>query len=221
MFRKLPAWVEVGSFWLSGIAGAVNAIGLLGFRHQAVSHLTGVSTLLGASLADAQPGESLHLLLIMLSFVAGAAFSGALIGDATLKLGHRYGVALVIESALLLLAMFTLMRGIAIGQLLASAACGLQNGMVTTYSGAAVRTTHVSGLFTDLGTMLGNRLRGQPLDRRKALLFLLLISGFVLGGSVGTAGFHHWQFRALLLPAAAALLLACVYWIYRFRYQNE
>lgn len=217
MFRSLPRWVEIGSFWLAGIAGAVNAIGLLGFKHQAVSHLTGTSTLLGLALVDADLAESLHLLLILLSFVLGAALSGVIIDNAVLRLGRRYSVALCLESALLLLAMLALGRGSSLGHLLASAACGLQNGMVSTYSGAAIRTTHVSGLFTDLGTMLGQRLRGHALDTRKARLYLLLIAGFVCGGSAGAYAFRQIQFAALLLPAAGALALAAVYWMYRFR----
>jgi uncharacterized membrane protein YoaK (UPF0700 family) len=64
--------------------------------------------------------------------------------------------------------------------------------------------------------MLGARLRGHPIDSRKAVLFLLLISGFIAGGSVGTIGFQHWQSTALLIPAAAALMLALVYSIYLY-----
>lgn len=217
MFTKLPRWVEVGGFWLAAIAGAVNAIGLLGFEHQGVSHLTGTSTLLGLSLVNLDLPGGTHLVLIILSFVAGAALSGAITDGAVLRLGRRYSVALLIEAALLLAAMVALGRGSSSGHLLASAACGLQNGMVSIYSGASIRTTHVSGLFTDLGTMLGARLRGHPLDRRKAVLFLLLISGFILGGSVGAYGFQRLQFTALAIPAAAAVLLAATYWVYRRR----
>lgn len=215
MFTKLPRWVEVGGFWLASIAGAVNAIGLLGFKHQGVSHLTGTSTLLGLSLVSLDVAESVHLFLIIVSFMLGAALSGAIIDGAVLRLGRRYSVALLIEAALLLLAMLSLGRGSNSGHFLASAACGLQNGMVSTYSGAAIRTTHVSGLFTDLGTMLGARLRGHPIDTRKALLFMLLITGFVLGGSVGAYGYQHLQFAALVIPASAAIALAVFYWVYR------
>lgn len=215
MFSKLPRWVEVGGFWLAAIAGAVNAIGLLGFKHQGVSHLTGTSTLLGLSLVNLDAAESTHLFLIMVSFILGAALSGAIIDGAVLRLGRRYSVALLIEAALLLWAMLALGRGSNSGHFLASAACGLQNGMVSTYSGAAIRTTHVSGLFTDLGTMLGARLRGHPIDTRKALLFLLLIAGFILGGSIGTYSYQHMQFTALVIPAGAATALAVVYWVYR------
>jgi len=215
VFSKLPRWVEVGGFWLASIAGAVNAIGLLGFKHQGVSHLTGTSTLLGLSLVNLDAAESTHLFLIMVSFMLGAALSGAIIDGAVLRLGRRYSVALLIEAALLLWAMFSLGRGSNSGHFLASAACGLQNGMVSTYSGAAIRTTHVSGLFTDLGTMLGARLRGHPIDTRKALLFVLLIVGFILGGSVGAYSYQHLQFTALVIPASAAITLAIVYWVYR------
>lgn len=211
MFRKLPRWVEIGGFWLAATAGSVNAIGLLGFKHQAVSHLTGTSTLLGVALVDADLGTGLHLSLILLAFVLGAAVSGLLIENEALRLDRRYSVALVLEAALLVLAMVSLMAGSTFGHLLASAACGLQNGMVSTYSGATIRTTHLSGLFTDLGTMLGHRLRGHALDVRKASLLLLLIGGFIAGGAVGTAAFRELGFGALLLPAAAALLLALVY----------
>ena len=50
MISRLPSWVEAGAFSLALMAGVVNAVGLLGFSHQAVSHLTGTSTLLGAGL---------------------------------------------------------------------------------------------------------------------------------------------------------------------------
>lgn len=215
MFTKLPRWVEVGGFWLAMIAGAVNAIGLLGFKHQAVSHLTGTSTLLGLSLVNLDVPESAHLLQIIVFFVLGAALSGVIIDKEVLSLGHRYGIALVIEAALLLGAMVVLGEGSTSGHFLASAACGLQNGMVSTYSGAAIRTTHVSGLFTDLGTMLGHRLRGHPLDTRKAFLYLLLIAGFIAGGALGAYAFQHLQFLALAIPAAGAFGLAVVYWVYR------
>lgn len=212
MITKLPHWVEIGGFWLACIAGATNAIGLLGFRFQAVSHLTGTSTLLGASLAKFNFYESAHLLGIILSFVLGATIAGALLGSASLRLGRRYGIALVLESLLLFGATLTLLWNHSIlGHCLASIACGLQNGMVSTYSGAVVRTTHVTGLLTDLGTMLGNRFRGQAFNSRQAILYLLLVAGFIFGSSVGAFLFQRLEFLALLFPAFGALILACIY----------
>ncbi|EKF73197.1 hypothetical protein A11A3_15032 [Alcanivorax hongdengensis A-11-3] len=162
MLTRLPRWVEIGAFLLAFLAGSVNAVGLLGFSHQAVSHLTGTATLFALDLVRLDGGHSLHLLVILLSFLLGAALSGVLIDNTALKLGRHYGFSLLIEAALLFGAMLLLSHDNSMGHYLASAACGLQNAMVSTYSGSVIRTTHLSGIFTDLGTMLGNRLRGTP-----------------------------------------------------------
>ncbi|MEH6490872.1 YoaK family protein [Halopseudomonas sp.] len=217
MISRLPRWVEGGAFALAFVAGSVNAVGLLGFSHQAVSHLSGTSTLLGLELARFDAAAAVHLLLVLLSFVLGALFSGVLIDSSALQSGRRYGVALLVETGLLLLAMLALHYNSVAGHYLASAACGLQNAMVTTYSGAIIRTTHVTGLFTDLGLMLGARLRGQTLDRRKLLLFLLLIGGFISGGCVGALGFGLLHFQVLLLPALLTAVMAVLYQRYLLR----
>lgn len=221
MINKLPKWVEVGGFFLALCAGSINAIGLLGFKHQAVSHLTGTSTFLALEIAHNNIGEVIHLLLVMASFIAGAAFSGVMIGNTALKLGRRYSLALIIESALLIVSMWYLNNNSSTGHFFASAACGLQNAMTSTYSGAVVRTTHVSGLFTDLGVIFGLKLRGAPVDKRRVILYLTLISGFIIGGIVGALGFDTLRFSAMLFPAALSALLSLSYWIYWHRTRDN
>lgn len=54
MITKLPKWVEYGAFVLALSAGIVNGIGLLGFEHQAISHLSGTATLIGTDLVNEQ-----------------------------------------------------------------------------------------------------------------------------------------------------------------------
>lgn len=214
MINKLPRWVEIGGFFLALVAGSVNAIALRGFNHQGVSHLSGSSTLLGVELAGGNFPEVLHLALILLSFVAGAVVSGFVIGGESLKLGRRYSVALLFESALLLSAMVFLNRGSLLGHYLASGACGLQNAMTSTYSGAVVRTTHVTGLFTDLGVTLGLWLRGQRADQRRVVLYITLIAGFILGGVFGALGFSAYRFETLIAPATLAAAIALAYLLY-------
>jgi len=216
MITKLPSWVESGAFLLAVIAGIINAVGLLGFQHQSVSHLSGTVTLLGTQLLPFT-SQSLHLLMIIVSFLAGATFSGILIERTALKLGRRYGVALVIEGLLLVAATIALTQGYGGGHYLASAACGLQNAMISTYSGAVVRTTHMTGIVTDLGLMLGARIRGEEWDKRKAWLFSTIFVGFLLGGSSGTWLFAKLHFSALLVPAAMAFTVAVSYWLYLFQ----
>ncbi|MEM5496099.1 YoaK family protein [Paraglaciecola mesophila] len=215
MISRLPRWVEYGAFILAMIAGTVNAVGLLGFTHQAISHLSGTATLIGASLSHVSLKESFHLFAILLSFMLGAAFSGFFLRNRTLKLSRHYDFLLFTEGCLLLLSIWLLRENYAAGHYTASAACGLQNALATTYSGAIIRTTHMTGIFTDLGIMLGERLRQKSFDKRKMILFLLLISGFISGGVIGTSLFTYFGFNALLVPASLCFVLALSYRVYR------
>lgn len=217
MISKLPRWIEIGGFCLAAIAGAVNAVGLLGFQHQAVSHLTGTTTLLGLSLVEGALPDALHLTFVLVAFVLGAVLSGALVERSVLRLERGYALALFLEASLLFSAMLALGHGSKLGHLLASMACGLQNGLVSTFSGATVRTTHVSGLFTDLGTMLGARLRGHAIDRRRMVLYLVLIAGFASGSALGALLYKRLGFEALAVPAGGALGLATWAWFFRAR----
>jgi len=187
---------------------------LLGFEHQSVSHLSGTATLLGASIVESSFDVFFHLTAILLSFVLGASLSGFLLHGDALKLGRHYDTVLVIESALIFLALYLLSIGSYYGHFVASAACGAQNALATTYSGAVLRTTHLTGIFTDLGIMVGSALRGGAFDKRKAILFFLIVFGFIFGGTFGAYLFSHFQFKALLAPGSICLLLAGVYRVY-------
>ncbi|MBK1884390.1 DUF1275 domain-containing protein [Luteolibacter pohnpeiensis] len=211
MIRKLPSWVWAGAWLLAFVAGMINVVGLLGFEHQAVTHLTGTTSLLAESIAIGKLPEIFRLLGVIGSFLAGAIASGFIIQDSTLNLGHRYGVALFLESALLALATLLLAQSSTAGICLASAACGLQNAMASTYSGAVVRTTHVSGMFTDIGIFLGHLLRGLKPDYRRLFLYSLIISGFIMGGIAGAIAFHHFSYRTLWIPAAMTASAAILY----------
>lgn len=211
MISKLPRWIWSGAWLLAFVAGFVNVVGLLGFEHQAVSHLTGTTSLLAAALATLDLPLILHLTAVTGSFLAGTVLSGFLIQHSTLQLGRRYGVALLLESLLLCLAVPLLTRHQALGLDLAASACGLQNAMVSTYSGAIVRTTHLSGMFTDLGILLGHALRGLPVDGRRFLLCALIISAFLMGGVVGALLFARFSYAALFVPGALTALASMAY----------
>jgi len=214
LLKRLPRWIEYGAFILAFSAGCINAIGLSGLSHQAISHLSGTATLVGSAIVNTNVTLMLHFVLILLSFLVGAALSGLLLSGRSIKSGRPYDSLLVIEAILLILAMVLMHKGSLYGHFLASCACGIQNALATTYSGAVVRTTHVTGIFTDLGLMLGAKLRGEPLDNRKAILFVLIILGFILGGVLGTFLFSHYAFLALSAPVMICLILALSYRIY-------
>jgi uncharacterized membrane protein YoaK (UPF0700 family) len=210
----LPRWVWIGAVVLAAVAGMVNVIGFLGFEHQAVSHLTGTTSLLGAALADGDLRAISHLWGLLIAFCLGAMLSGMIIQDSALKLGRRYGVALILEALLLLAATPLFKQQLIWGALLAAMACGLQNAMVTTYSGAVVRTTHLSGMFTDLGIGLGHLLRGMPLQKRRLMLSGFIISGFLGGSVLGALLFRRLLYDALLVPAALTGVVGLGYMAY-------
>ena len=215
MTVHLPRWVWVGAISLACVGGMVNVVGYLGFEHQAVSHLTGTTSLLGAALAEGDWRAVAHLWGVLIAFCLGAMLSGLIVQDSTLRLGRRYGVALALEALLLVAAVPLFERGVIWGALLAAMACGLQNALATTFSGAIVRTTHLSGMFTDLGIGLGHLLRGMPLPMRRLLLSGMIISGFLAGGVIGAWLFSLFQYRALLAPALLTGSTGLGYVLYR------
>lgn len=211
MISRLPGWVWLGAGLLAAVAGAVNAVALLGLDHEAVSHVTGSAARLGLGAAGAMPAPLGRLALLVASFAAGAVLSGVLIPSSTLVFGRIYGVALLIEAALLALAVPLLQRGAFGGELLAAAACGLQNAMATTYSGAVVRTTHVTGVLTDLGLSLGHALRGGGFDVRRVTLHGTILFGFVAGAALGGLGWERWRHATLWVPAAVCAVAGSAY----------
>lgn len=213
MLTRHPPWLEGGTLALALIAGSLNVVGLLAFEHQAISHLSGVASRLGEDLATDQ-SHTLSLLGILVSFALGAALSGFIVGRSALRLSHNYTLVLALESLLIAGTLLAIDNQTPISHYLAAIACGLQNGMFTTYSGAILRTTHVTGIVTDLGLMLGRRLRGHKQDQRKARLFLIILSSFILGGFIATKLFNTHGYQALWFPLSMCLLLLVVHGSY-------
>ena len=214
VLRQLPRWAWIGGGVLAFIAGIVNAAGYMGFRHQSITNLTGSTSLLGVSLGTADGAEAWHWGLSIGAFVAGAILSGMIVQQRTLKLGRRYGVALVLESLLLFAAVPLLDAGSSLGLYLASMGAGLQNGMASTYSGMVFRTTHVSGMFTDLGIYIGQRLRGLEVDTLRIRVCVLVVTTFTLGSAVGALLFRVLGERTLLIPAVLTGLCGASYGLY-------
>lgn len=220
MFTKpVPRWIPLGGFALACTAGCINAVGLLSLDHHAISHMSGNVTLLGIELSRANYGDAFHAGMIALCFFIGCLLSGLIIRESTLRLGRRYSVSLACESALLVLATWYLRHDQPLGVYLASVACGLQNAMATGYSGAVIRTTHMTGIVTDLGIAIGRWARREPADWRRMRLYLVLLLGFFVGSGLGAFGFAYFRHDILLLPAAIAGASAIVYAIYKHRTQ--
>jgi uncharacterized membrane protein YoaK (UPF0700 family) len=211
MISRLPRWVWFGASVLAFIAGIINIVGLLSFAHSAVSHVTGSTSLLGAAVADADWRAAGGLLALIGAFLFGAAVSGALIQDSTLRLGRSYGLVLSIEAIVLALTVPLLNRGGDAGIYALAGACGLQNAMASAYSGAVVRTSHVTGMITDLGIYLGHLVRGTRIEHRRLQLCLIVIVAFFCGGALGAWGFRNVGYSTLYVPAALTGGIAIAY----------
>lgn len=140
---------------------------------------------------------------MLLAFAVGAACIAALLDVAFAWRRARYTPVLLAEGAVLAIAAGLASRPLPhefprIAGCLAFA-MGMQNAVVTRFSGAVVRTTHITGVITDLGMEIWALLRGAARravtssslnpsssdDMRAALLHLGLLTAFVLGAIGG------------------------------------
>ncbi len=207
---------------LAFIAGAVNAGGFLVLARY-TSHMTGFTSQVADSLVTGDMQVLLGALGAILAFLAGAATAAIQINwGRQYRLRHLYALPLLLEAALML--PFGLMGALTLTWstpfavpltvLLLSFIMGVQNAVASKVSGGKIRTTHMTGNFTDLGIELGkalywNRFRTEATRVRPNLdrvrLFGGLIAAFVLGGVAGAAGFKYVGF-VCVLPLAALLL---------------
>ena len=221
MINRLPAWVWFGGVLLTFSAGVINAIAYLSFTNQAVTHVTGSITLASVGIARGDWLNVGRLMAVVLAFFMGAFLSGLIIRGETLRLGRGYGFILLLESCLLMISLWFYHHSSFSGQLVASLACGLQNAMVSTFSGAVLRTTHMTGILTDIGAKLGRWLRGAPVDKRRLLLYCLLLAGFTTGGVFGALLFTHLLYNSLMIPALITAFAGIAYMIHVIRLRRQ
>ncbi len=203
------------------VAGAANAGGFLAVG-QYTSHMTGIVSSAADHLVLGEFLLAGAAMASLLTFVVGAMSTALLVNWGRRRALHScYSLPLLIEAAFLLL--FGLMGAslathvallLPATVLLLCFIMGLQNAVITKISRAEIRTTHVTGLVTDLGIELGklvypNRSRGLAAvtaDRQRMRTQGLLIACFLGGGLAGAFGFK-WLGFGTTLPLALILLL--------------
>jgi uncharacterized membrane protein YoaK (UPF0700 family) len=203
--------------YLAFVAGATNAGGFLAVR-QYTSHMTGIISAMADNLALGSFAAALSGVGAVISFLGGAITTSVLIRWAREHAPEtQYALPLALESGLLVVFGVT-GKTFAGGRLLGTVALlcftmGLQNAMITKLSDAVIRTTHLTGMVTDIGIEVGRMLlpeRGGDLSKKadvgKVVLLSSLISLFFVGGIIGALGFKHIGF-SFTLPLAAILLL--------------
>lgn len=214
MITKLPRWIWFGGIILAFSAGIINAIALMSFAQQAATHVTGIFTHLSMNIFKGDSHGIQTSVYMLLSFLCGAILCGCIIMDGHLKMGRRYGVALLVECALLLMSTYAFNKQSIWGEYFACMAAGLQNAMVSTYSGTIVRTTHMTGILTDFGALLGQMLRGVRVQSLRLRILFWIMTGFFGGGFIGVYAYTQIGYFAMLIPSIITGLTALTYfWI--------
>ncbi len=218
---------QLGSF-LAFVAGAVNAGGFLAIK-QYTSHMTGIVSSIADDLVLGNLMLAFAGLCALAAFLMGAATTAILINWARHRKMHsEYALSLALEAVLLV--MFGLLGAnlesfvavfVPATVILLCFIMGLQNAIVTKISQAEIRTTHVTGLVTDLGIELGKLIYWNrsnvvgsehyvAANRDKLAIHGLILSMFFVGGVAGAFGFKSVGFIATLPLAFMLLFLACI-----------
>jgi uncharacterized membrane protein YoaK (UPF0700 family) len=211
-------------FTLAFVAGAVNAGGFLAIG-QYTSHMSGIVSSMADDLALGNLRPAIAALVAWLAFLMGAATTAVLINWARRRqLRSQYALSLLLEAVLLLIFGLAGANLSKLHEFLAPATVlllcfimGLQNAIITKISGAVIRTTHLTGMSTDMGIEIGklvyvNR-KAHPgpavyANRDKLALHASLIAAFFVGALAGALGFKHIGYVATVLLAAVLAVLA-------------
>ena len=219
-FQTLPLWIQLGAFFLAVNAGMINVLGLVTILHQSVSHMTGNVSMLAMALIAWQPATIIYLILVLLCYVIGSFYSGLILGNSHFSLTRRYGVPLSLVVFFIVLCWMILPYFPRYALLWACVAMGVQNAMVSHYKGTIIRTTHLSGVLTDLGLALGYKARGLPVESKRVVLHVLILVGFIVGGILASWLYPYLKLNAFLIPAALSVVMSAVYWIIYFHYRH-
>ncbi|MDQ0594952.1 uncharacterized membrane protein YoaK (UPF0700 family) [Chryseobacterium ginsenosidimutans] len=215
---------------LSCVAGLVNITGVLSVS-TLTTNVTGHFAYFSEELFVKNYKMAFFYLLYILFFLLGAFVSGVITEWATKYKSHTsYIIPLSIEMVIMLIIAFSpdiLPKNSSVQLIISSAllfSMGLQNALVTRVSQSVVRTTHLTGLFTDLGIELSqlffHQQKGKKIQLKKSIfLKLMIISCFFLGGIIGGFTYQQIQLKTLLLPATL-LLFALWYDRLLFRYYH-
>jgi uncharacterized membrane protein YoaK (UPF0700 family) len=212
---------------LAFVAGATNAGAFLAVA-QYTSHMTGIVSSMADSLVLGKLPVFLTGLGALLSFMLGAAATALIVNLARRRgLSSAFALPLLLEVVLLLV--FGLLGArldqihsgfVPVTVILLCFMMGLQNAVITKISRAEIRTTHVTGIVTDIGIELGKLIyvnrtaRGDVgrvvADRERLGLLTLLLVAFFAGGVLGAIGFQAVGYVATVPIALVLLSLAAV-----------
>ncbi len=193
-------------------AGFVNAAGFLGLA-VLTTNVTGHAAVFAEQVAARNWATVKVIGLWMLLFLLGSFLASMLVGVVGRNRRFSYLIPLLLELLVLLAIGIAGQRAALFPHLVAGAlllVMGMQNSLVTMISGSVVRTTHLTGTFTDLGIALADFTRGESSERLKLKprirLYLVIIIFFMSGALVGGLCYQRWGFHSFLAPAGIVFI---------------
>jgi len=213
-YRNLVVW-----FLMAFQAGSINAGGFLGL-HRFVSHTTGFATTFGESFARGRIASAVATASVPIFFLIGVMISAYFVDLRLARHRQPQYTGLMVCICLLLLAAggggllgwfgaFDTPAGQEPSYPLLAIlclACGIQNACITSASGAVVRTTHLTGLTTDLGIGLmrfaaeNQEPKVRTAEGRATLMRVGVIASFTFGSTVGSLVFLTSGFVGFFIP---------------------
>lgn len=223
--RSQKANIQLGTY-LAFVAGAINAGGFLAIA-QYTSHMTGIISAIGDDIAPGKIIAVLGGISLLLAFVFGAATTAIVVNWGRRRKSHSvFALPLMIEALLLLifglvganLNLYLPLTVPAIALLLCFV-MGLQNAIVTKASSAEIRTTHMTGVITDLGIELGKLVYWNNssdkqqegfvrANREKLKTHFAIFGMFLIGAIIGAIGFKRFGYIAVVPISLSLILIA-------------
>lgn len=200
---------------LSFVAGMVDVAGFLSVQ-RLTTNVTGHFAFFVGEVYKFHFANSFIYFFYILFFFLGSFVSSLLVEIMTLKNDRFIFIVPIIIESLILFAVALLGHALVQNKpnLIAFSllfAMGLQNSLVTRISDARVRTTHLTGLFTDLGIELSQLFFYKEKTQRDKLittirLRLRIIAYFFTGGITGGVFYAHLALQVLLIPATMLII---------------
>ena len=189
---------------LSAMAGYVDGIGFLHLGGLFVSFMSGNSTRLGVSLAQANWSSAAEAIGLVLLFVMGAACGSLIVLG---RGANRQPWVLLVEAMLLALAALCYAFGLSNAAVAAMVlAMGLENAVFQIDGGAGLGLTYITGALVKVGQFAAAAMTGGA--RWGWLPNLLLWTALVAGSACGALAYHLINLAAVWFAAALALILS-------------
>lgn len=208
-------YIFAGAVVLAFLAATLNVHFILSFG-VSVSHVTGDISKLAQVFVDPNQKYSRDIIqsfLSILGFLSGAILSGILLHGRTFTIKRLYGKAILAMGLLLIIVFFLESRYPYAAVYLAALVCGSQNAMSTLYRGLIVRTTHLTGILTDVGQMIGMGLCGAYIEKWKVYCQIAVMLVFFAGVCFGAVLHVNFPDFELLFIALAYIVVGCTWYL--------